>query len=197
MQINVKSDLKALSKHLDRIQKKQIPFATAKALTQTAKDAQAAAKRAAVAKLDRPTPFTLRGFAIERATKRNLRARVFIKSVQAKYLKWQIEGGVKSGGRRGLRVPANIRVNKYGNIPRGRVLKLLAQANVFRGEVDGVMGIWQRYKRKAPKLLIALEPRIRYGIKFPFGRIVQGSARRRLVINFKKALADALRTARP
>jgi len=78
--VNVESNLKQLTKNLDEIAEKQIqiPFAMALTLTRTVQSAQRSEKIAMNRQLDRPTPFTLRGVAIERATKSNWEARVFI-----------------------------------------------------------------------------------------------------------------------
>lgn len=51
---NVDQVMRRLQGELDR----QIPFATAKALTATAKDAQTALTREINARFDRPVPFT-------------------------------------------------------------------------------------------------------------------------------------------
>jgi hypothetical protein len=196
MQINIDSDIKGMIKHLDNLQKKQIPFATAKALTMTAKDAQEATKKAMIKKLDRPTPFTLRGVAIERATKQSQAARVFIKDIQDEYLRWQIEGGTRKARNKALLIPENIKLNKYGNMPRKKVSTLRAKPNVFSGEVGGVSGIYQRYKRKAPKLLVAYRREVTYGVKFPFYKVVAGSVRQRFAGNFRQAMKEAMATAK-
>ncbi len=196
MRISIQSNLKKLTKNLNNIQKKQIPFATAKALTATAIEARAAAKKAMVSKLDRPTPWTVRGVLYEKATKHNLKSAVYIKDDRARYLKWQISGGTRKARNKALLIPGNIKLNKYGNLPRNRVAKLRAKDNVFSGKVDGVGGIYQRYKRKAPKLLVSFEKQVKYGVKYPFGKIVKGSVRRNFEKNFSNALAQALKTAR-
>lgn len=196
MRISIDHDLKKLTKKLNNIERKQIPFATAKALTDTAKDAQTASKKAMIKKLDRPTPFTLRGVAIQRATKTKLQSVVYIKDIQAKYLRWQISGGTREARNKALLIPQGIRLNKYGNMPKGRLSKLRTKDNIFSGKVDGVGGVYQRYKKKAPKLLVAYESRVKYGVKYPFYKIVKGSVRQQFKKNFSKALTQALRTAK-
>ncbi|VAW65663.1 hypothetical protein MNBD_GAMMA11-1865 [hydrothermal vent metagenome] len=69
--VNVESNLKQLTKNLSEIAEKQIPFAMALTLTRTVRSAQRSEKIAMNRQLDRPTPFTQRGLAIERATKNN------------------------------------------------------------------------------------------------------------------------------
>ncbi|MFL9926012.1 hypothetical protein PQR62_17175 [Herbaspirillum lusitanum] len=96
---------------------KQIPFAAAKGLTATAKDAQGKLTSALPNQLDRPTPFTMKAFGIEPATKQKLYAKVFVKQDQLKYLGFQIAGGVRTPVRRALVVPKGVRLNQYGNRP--------------------------------------------------------------------------------
>ena len=71
MNINVKADVKALTKGLDKIQHKQIPFATSKALNTLAFDVRKTLQDVLPEYLDRPTPYTIRGVQVEKSTKRN------------------------------------------------------------------------------------------------------------------------------
>jgi hypothetical protein len=190
---------------VDRILKgfsaKQLPFAIAKALTVTAQDAKREADKQLEKVLDRPTPFTKRAFGIARATKQRQRSSVFVKDIQAEYLQYAIEGGTRRPDRKAILVPVNIRLNKYGNIPskaQGKKIRaLLAKPNVFQGSVRGVSGIWQRTnKNKKLKLLIRLEDKVRYKRRLNFYGMVQGVAVKRLPINLKHSLNEAIRTAR-
>ena len=56
--IDVRADIKGAVKYLNRVQRKQVPFATALALTRTAQDVAKAETAQISKKLDRPTPFT-------------------------------------------------------------------------------------------------------------------------------------------
>lgn len=42
--------------------------------------------------------------------------------------------------------PKNIKLNKYGNLPRNKLSQLKAKPNTFIGEIKGVNGVWQRKK---------------------------------------------------
>jgi len=66
---NVKGDMKPIIKHLDKTQKKQIPFAAAQAINNTLFDIMKAEKAQLPKKLDRPTPFTMKAFKINKAKK--------------------------------------------------------------------------------------------------------------------------------
>lgn len=175
-----------------------MPFAIAKALTDTAKlDAQPAVERRIELAFDRPTPFTKRGVGIAAARKgTDPVATVFIKDVQAKYLSLEETGGVRLPKRRALVLPAGQRVNQYGNLPRGVVQRLLGRPDVFSGQVKGVGGIWQRRKGGKVKLLIRFESEARYQPRFQFAKTVEEIARTSFPRRLDDALASALRTAR-
>jgi len=55
MQISVVANTKQLTKHLNRIQKKQIPFAVKNALDDVAFDARSYVQKSLPRRLDRPT----------------------------------------------------------------------------------------------------------------------------------------------
>lgn len=144
--------LEAAQKTIER-ENKQARYAAAVALTRTAICAREDIQKEAKNDLDRPTPFTLRGFRYERANKRTLQSRVYIAPIQAEYLYYSIEGGIRrKRARRGEAVPieGNLRLNKYGNIParaKGKIKQLMAQPDTFVGSVRGIYGVWQRGHR--------------------------------------------------
>jgi len=193
--VNVESNVKQLTKNLSEIAEKQIPFAMALTLTRTVQSAQRSEKIAMNRQLDRPTPFTLRGVAIERATKSNWQARVFIKDIQAEYLKWVVDGGTRKPKNKAHALPANIRRNKYGNIPRGKVKKLLQRSDVFSGKVKGVAGIYQR-TRRGLKLLFAYKAVVKHQPQYRFREVAERRVRQTLARNFTVAMGRALRSAR-
>ena len=111
----------------DRLQR-QFDFATARALTATAKAAQIVVTGSLPARFDRPTPFTPRGIAIEPARRNRLVSAVYVRPIQAGYLDIQETGGARVG-RKGdpVQVPVGVRTNAYGNIPRAFWRRLQAQ----------------------------------------------------------------------
>ena len=198
-ELSVSSNIKDVKKRLSRIQKKQIPFATAKALTDTAKDVQRAETAQLSKKLDRPTRFTLNAVGVRFATKRNLHAEVFIKPLQAEYLRWQIEGGTRRVGGAGTGVPTkNRKLNRYGNIAARRK-GLVKGKKQFIDTIGGVTGVWQRYGGKRNpklKLVVAFEKEVKYEKRFPFYKIASKVADNRFNRNFTKAINHALATAK-
>lgn len=125
MQINVSTNIDEVKRQLGA-QAKQVNYAAAVALTRTAAKVRQALPAELERVLDRPTPFTKSGTFIKAARKDNLVAEVAFKPVQAKYLRLQAEGGTYEPRAAGIRLPGNIELNPFGNIPRGLITKLKA-----------------------------------------------------------------------
>ena len=121
MQISVKSDVAKALKSMSRLHKKQVPFAAALGLTMTAKKVAKVEQRMMVRKLDRPTPFTIKGVRWQGANKKDfatgrLHSRVYLMDKQAEYLRFQIEGGTRTPKGTAIAVPtSNVKLNRYGN----------------------------------------------------------------------------------
>lgn len=131
---------------------KQTRYATAKALTQTAKKVQTQLVREMQDKFDRPTPYTLRSTFIKPATKDNLTATVGLKDrtgakaslPPAELLAHHFTGGgrLMKGLERYLQraglisagefvIPgAGARLDQYGNMSRGQIAQLMSQLRI-------------------------------------------------------------------
>lgn len=142
--------IKELSATLRSLQK-QIPFATAQALTSVARKIQDAERTALQRRLENPTPFTVNAVGSVGARRNNLTARVFVKDLAASYLEPFEFGGQHKLNSQALLNPKNIKLNKYGNLTRNKMAQLKAKPDVFIGEIDGVNGVWKRPKAKASK----------------------------------------------
>lgn len=205
---------------------KQVRYAAAVALTKTAKKVSDAMPSVMERQLDRPTSFTKAGMRIERATPDKLTAVVTFKDRQKSYLKWQIEGGTRAPNRKALRLPSAIKLDQYGNIPKGVIAKLVAVArkesklakrtsrriavsnklDLFYGDPKDVgghkfpPGIYKIVKQGAREQLVPLivfpQQSARYKPRFNFVREGEAIVQREWRSTFDQALADALRTAR-
>lgn len=144
------ANLNDLSRQLESI-KRQIPFATARAMTSVARQISDAQKTAMQRRLDNPTPFTVNSVRVAGATKNNLVARVYVMDTAAAYLTPFETGGVHHLNSSVLLNPKNIRLNRYGNLPRTKLAQLKAKPNTFIGNVNGVGGVWERKKSKVVK----------------------------------------------
>jgi hypothetical protein len=139
---------------------KQVNYATAVALTKTAKLAQAAMPAALDKALDRPTPFTKSSVFVTPANKNNLAATIGFKDRAATYMQRQIEGGTLTPGKGGLKLPGDIVLNAFGNIPRGMInkLKAAAQSGQLSKAIGKRLGLGNRRKGAAPIQLFYGKP---------------------------------------
>lgn len=150
--INIRADIKSITRDLDRLAYQQLPYATALALTGLAKRVQAGETANLTSVFDRPVPFTMKAFGVIAARKDTLTATVFAKDIQAKYLAPSEFGETQYlGAGKKIRTPADIQLNAYGNIPKGKIAQLLARPDVFMATIKGVNGIWQRPTKTAPQ----------------------------------------------
>lgn len=109
---------------------RQLAYAASRALNAAARKVADAMPAEIEQSIDRPTPFTKRGVRVLRyANKANLEATVGFMDAQARYMRWQIEGGTRQPGARGIKLPGNITLNTFGNIPKGVIDQLKAAAN--------------------------------------------------------------------
>lgn len=209
--IQVKADTRNVKRWLSNVQKKQIPFATAQAITKTLHVARKDVIRQLDKDIDRPTPFTRRGFRVDGADKVKLTGRLFILPKQEQYLRWQIFGGVRlpAGQALALRpakfVAGGVRVDRYGNIPKSQQARALLAKGAFSGTVNGVAGIWQAPKKTKTgklrkgarmKLLLAYERQAVYRRRYRFFERGQNSIRVNWPRQFEQSFRSAMRTAR-
>lgn len=217
MKLTISIDTRPLARALGDLGTRQIPFATASALTAAAKQAQQDVTAALPSIFDQPTPFTLRAIGTTSASKRDLTATVFVKDKQAQYLALEETGGTRLPANIAVVVPADIKLNRYGNMAKGAIKRLLQRPDTFSGTVHGIPGIWQRPPRGTRRgggqgtkgalnsvqgfrtgltLLVRYQSSTSYRPRFGFARRVQASVTASLPRLFAAALAKALATAR-
>lgn len=196
MRISVKDNIKEVTKGLSKTHREQVPFATASAINKTLFDLRKEMGKQTTKHLDRPTPFTQRGFVVGTAKKTTLKGMLFLKDVVEKYLKFQIEGGTRSTGKN-IPIPykPNARLNKFGNII-GKRSGLVKKTNQYIGEVNGINGVWEKQKSGKNKLIIAFERSVNYRKRFPFYTIAEMFSKNVFDKNFTKAFLKAVRSSR-
>lgn len=145
--------LKELQAKMSDLEKKQIPFATAKALTKTAQDVQAEEVKVMHSSLDRPTPYTLKSLYVKPATKTDLSAMVYFKDKSsagkgnpaANWMHPQTMGGKRNIKRfesalqrigvlpRGMYIAPGSAcpLDAYGNIPPSFIVQMLSYMRAF------------------------------------------------------------------
>jgi hypothetical protein len=146
MQISVRTNIKAVRKNLNIVEKQVFPIATAKALTFTAERAQKAVSKQIPQVFSNPTPKTRKSVFKSTATLKKPTASVFLKDVRGEYrwLQHHIDGGArpqKGSERRNRLAPwtaagKNMTRNQYGNITRGRYAKMFADSQLT-GQFSG------------------------------------------------------------
>jgi hypothetical protein len=131
---------------------RQVEFAAAVALTKTSRAVADAMPDAMERELDRPTQFTKRGLYVTPARRGNLMAVVGFKDLQARYMALQIAGGTRAAGPHGIKLPGNITLNAFGNVPRGTIerLKAAAQGGDLGKAIARRLGVSNRRKGAAP-----------------------------------------------
>ena len=153
--ISIKDDIKRATRRLNDIEKRQIPFATALAMTWSAQDAQKKIIGEMPRVFDRPTRFTLKGTEVRPAKKRdwpNLSASVEMKGFSNAGTRGYISTQVKGGARRHKpfelslisagQMPSNmyavpakrLRLNRFGNVSRGLHTKVLSALRATLGD---------------------------------------------------------------
>jgi hypothetical protein len=131
MVVSVRVDVDKAMRKIEAA-RQQIPFATAQALTATARDAKQDVEDRIAQAFDRPVRFTQNSIAIVAARKNRLVARVLVKDQQAAYLAFQEFGGTREPTKgKPVSVPVQQRTNQYGNIGKGVIGRLAKQADVF------------------------------------------------------------------
>ncbi len=223
MQIDIRSNIKELTKELTKIQKEQIPFATSKTLNEIA---YRAAKQELPKKPDEvfaggAVNFTKTGFNYKKSTKRNLIASVFINPTRAKYMQFMVQGGARFPDKRAILVSTkHSKLTKQGNLPRHYVRTILSDKQKYfsgipkgKGNDQDYAGIWERYGRyissnkkstdyqsqgRRIRMVAHYASKGLYKPLFPFGAFTEGIVFSRndgIAIVFRRNLKMALENA--
>lgn len=149
--VDIKLDTSEAQRALSDMQK-QIPFAQASALNDLAFQIMRGENDAFSKIFEHPRPFTLRATQVEKkATKSDLTAVVSLRPAQERYLQpYETGGEHETPWQQGnLLVPVDGPTDKYGQISKGMLSRVLDRSDVFKGTVRGITGIWQRPVRGA------------------------------------------------
>lgn len=149
--VTASANTKQIAKALGDVAEKQIPFATANALTTIAQKVKLGEIAVMKQRFDRPTQFTLNSLYVKAARKTSLEARVWFKDYAskgtpaAKYLASEVHGGGRGAKRfekalaaKGFMQAGQYAVpgsgaplDQYGNVPRGLYVKVLSGLKAF------------------------------------------------------------------
>ena len=194
IELNVKGDIRQVTRYLNKVQKRQVPFAIALALTRTVQDAQKSIQSAIPHIFKTTKKWWAKsqptGIKIRPATKANLTASVY---TNAPFAELQEEGGTKRPRKRFLAVPT--KATPKSRRKAGGASITMKQKKTFTTEA----GIFRRKGGKRSQTiekLFTFTKQARIKPRFGFKGIARKVARRRFKKNFEMALAKALRTAR-
>ncbi|WP_422491723.1 hypothetical protein [Endozoicomonas sp. ALE010] len=226
-------DIEGLTRQLDQFRRRQVPFATALAMTRLGGIAKGEVEEEMQRVFDRPTRYTMNSLFLRPARKRDVNPKAVVwfrdwspkGTAATKYLTPEVHGGERNTKRsesllrrRGLLgseeflVPSRTaKLDRYGNISRGQVVKMLSNVRAqfdtsqnttnsrktqyFVGRPGGkAKGVWMRRGRKVqPFMMITRQPK--YRRRLDFHGVSERSIRRHYNKEFGKALAYAIATA--
>ncbi len=210
MHISVKADIDKVTKHLNYLEKKQIPHGASVGINNTAYKTKLGLDGSTKQYIDRPSPFSQKPTAYKPSTKRNLIASVFVKPRQHEYLKHIIYGTSE----RGQTVPTKGKRNKYGHLPRTYVKTRKVKPNFFSGKPKGggknasrPKGLYERTgknqygggnskRRGMLKLHATYADTVSHRKIWPFHKIAKRIVDRHFKREMDKAMAHAIRTAK-
>jgi hypothetical protein len=173
MQIDVRSNIKEITRWLDDAQKKQIPFATAYSMTLTARDVAWEEIGVMQRVFDRPTPYALNALMVKPATTKSMVAQVEFKEGFAgtpakRFLNPHVNGGARSQKSHELQlapllkgysyvIPASgYPLNAYGNLNGGTLRKIISQLQVSRNaDANASQSARSRAKRSAQAFFVS------------------------------------------
>lgn len=223
---SIEVDEREVVKWLTKARKKQLPFAIAMGLTETAFGVRKVTQRYMRKTFSKPVPFTLNSVLVKKANKRDrpIHSKVFLKDTvkgkgtpPAEYLSSQIEGTprhlkkfeawLKGAGYLPdgwFVVPSKfVKVNKSGNISPANLKKMLSALEagdpkyfVTRKDTKGMPGLYERLRKGVRPRLIFVKSEPSYKITFPFHTIAERAARKRAHKAIAKHFGRAMATAR-
>lgn len=203
----------------------QYRFAAALALTKLAQAGRDAVRTESASVLDKPTPFTQRGYIASPARKGDtlLQSAVDVLPAQANYLRYQIEGGSRSPSKVAQRLPSDVQLNDYGNLPAGLIRQLVARAragkrttkgqsrrfgvsqdlDLFYGDPgDGrPAGIYKRVlisstEHRLVPVIVMPRQAVRYASRLAYAAVIERTVRREADQQLRAAWARAIASAR-
>lgn len=190
MKTTIKVDMTQFNKFGAKIIK-QVDYATARALTETAVSVAKMETELIKKSIDRPTPFTQRAIGWTRATPLTKMAEVYVRAKQAEYLRLLITGGAENSRHP---APATWAKDQYGNLPRGYLKR--KGLGLFTIEVGGQLKTLIRQRGSKAKLVAVGTTSRSYSKIFPFYEEGERAARKEFDKQFPWQLAKAIATSR-
>jgi len=195
MEINVSIDTKQLDKATHWLAEisGQMPYATSRALNDAAKEAVKDLNASTATYFDRPTPFTQKGYTVTGySSKKDLKATLNLKPLQAKYLIPSIVGGVrpqrpserKTSGIAAWRPGLDAKLNSSGNISKAQAVTALKggpglfRLNTAQGKLKP--GVYQRMAKGKIKNILGFNALPNIKQRWPLDQVVSKSVAQHL-----------------
>tara|TARA_S200002703_G_scaffold159758_1_gene174550 strand:+ start:1391 stop:2032 length:642 start_codon:yes stop_codon:yes gene_type:complete len=202
MKVNIQADIKEFTRKWNRTRKKEIPSIIRNTLNDLARASRIELQKTLPKYIDRPTKFTISSILFEETDKEKLKSMVGFLSKNfpkkgrrgnvgtfpAEYMNFQVHGGTRLPKKTFIAVPTkHYKTNKFGNIKRNDISKLLANPKYFSGtSKKGNPGIFKKEK-KGVKMVIAWEKQTEYrGGRYPFRSIVRNFVNSNFRRSFEK-----------
>ena len=189
---------------LDRLQRqleglgKDIPRAVAAGLNRTMSAVEQHELNAMERAIDRPSGFTMNALGVFKATPSRPETTLFVKDIQAGYLRPNIEGGTYSGIEPVL---SNVPLDRLGNLPgkaarRGGPGGLAGIAARRKGrfvkKIGGRLAVWERQGPRLKAIAVIDRASPRRPI-LPFFETAARVVEQRLERDVSQAIGDVLR----
>lgn len=174
--IQVTIDMHSVKSFLTGLELKQVPFATAKALTQTAQEAQGAVKSGLGRKFILKNKWTEKGIQFQRADKKDWPDCFAIIGSRDEYMVKQEEGGQLPPKRKRHAIPITARPSKTSLVPRKMRMENLA-INFKLPQGGRPLGA-KNGSRRNPMPFVAIPKSKKMGVYLRTGEYVEYKGRR-------------------
>ena len=174
MQFDIRSNVREVSRWLDDVQKKQLPFATVLAMTLTAREVRTEEIVVMNRVFNNPTPYALNALKVTPATKKSMVASVEFKEFKGKgtpakrFLNPEVHGGLRSrksherqlapfmAGKRYTAPAKGYPLNAYGNVPGPTYTRVLSHLKVSSDATQNISGSKRSKSKRANSQFFAL-----------------------------------------
>jgi len=197
MKTQLKFDQKALKRKMDDLSKNQVPYALSRTFNTLAYQVQQRLRKNVDKYFDGgAVKFTKSGIVFSQSSKNFLFASVYVEGNRP-YMKTMIKGGTVKPlkDNKALIQPAAFKVNKFGNIPRNAINNRKGKSDIYfigKASKSRPYGLYRRYKKKAPKLMIIMQNKSRQQkALFPATRIGIGYVKRHYRAEFNRQFQRA------
>lgn len=173
MNIDISSNIKEVKKALTHVEKKAVPKATQHTVNNLAFSiARKEMPKRADKVFDKgATSWTKRGFGYKKAKSGQTSSKVFIRTNQAKYMKYQIDGGTRTPEGRAILVPTTAaRKNKYGNLTKGTYQKIANNDGYFKAKGK----VFKKRGKKKVSVVGVYKDKTDYKPKFKYYNYAKG-----------------------